>query len=100
MNRKVPGIPQFRELGLIVFIVVLSIAIQLRNQEFLTLSNLRNLFTNTAILGILSIGMMMVLLTGGIDLSIGAVIAFSGMVTALTLRSYPGMPLIVLMLES
>ena len=91
---------KFRELGLVFFIVIVSIAVHARNQEFLTLNNLSNLFTNTAILGILSVGMMMVLITGGIDLSIGAVIAFSGMITALTLRTYPGIPLIVLLLES
>ena len=100
MERKRINFAKFRELGLVFFIVVLSIAVQTRNHEFLTLNNMSNLFTNTAILGILSVGMMMVLLTGGIDLSIGAVVAFSGMVTALTLRSYQGIPFIVLVLES
>lgn len=90
---------KFRELGLVVFIVVLSAAVQARNHEFLTPGNLENLFTNTAILGILSVGMMMVLLSGGIDLSIGATIAFSGMVSALTVKAYPGIPPVVLVLE-
>jgi rhamnose transport system permease protein len=90
---------RFRELGLVVFIVVVSIIIQARNKEFLTPVNIGNILTNTAILGILSIGMMMVLLTGGIDLSIGAVIAFSGMVTALTVFANPGLPPVVLVLE-
>jgi len=97
---KALGVSSFRELGLVFFIVVLSLAVQARNHEFLTLNNMSNLFTNTAILGILSVGMMMVLLTGGIDLSVGAVVAFSGMVTALTLKSHPGIPFIVLALES
>lgn len=78
-----------RELGLLAFIVVLALLFQMRNPKFLTLSNLKDLFTNTAILGVLSVGMMMVLLTGGIDLSIGATIAFSGMVTALTVSANP-----------
>ena len=78
-----------RELGLLGFIVVLALLFQVRNPEFLTFSNLRDLLNNTAILGVLSVGMMMILLTGGIDLSIGATIAFSGMVTALTVSAYP-----------
>jgi rhamnose transport system permease protein len=93
------GFSKFRELGLVFFIAALSAAVQARNHEFLTLGNLGNLFTNTAILGILSVGMMMVLLSGGIDLSIGATIAFSGMVSALTVKAYPGIPPAVLVLE-
>ena len=90
----------FRELGLVFFIVVISIAVQFRSQEFFTLSNMGNLFTNTAILGILAVGMMMVLLTGGIDLSVGAVIAFTGMVTGLTVKAHPEISVAVLLVES
>ncbi|MCL2043963.1 MAG: ABC transporter permease [Treponema sp.] len=98
-GQKLLKIARFHELGLVVFIVIVSLAVQVRNPAFLTLNNLNNLFTNTAILGILSVGMMMVLLTGGIDLSIGAVVAFSGMATALTVKAYPGIPLVILVFE-
>jgi rhamnose transport system permease protein len=90
---------KFRELGLVIFIVIISILIQFRNREFLTIPNIRNLLTNTAILSILSVGMMMVLITGGIDLSIGATMAFAGMVTALSVNAYPGLPPWLLVLE-
>jgi len=43
--------------------------------------------------------MMMVLLTRGIDLSIGATIALAGMVSALTVSAAPGIPPIVSLLE-
>jgi rhamnose transport system permease protein len=92
-------VEKFRELGLVIFIVAVSIAVQARNHEFLTVLNIGQLLTNTAILSILSVGMMMVLLTGGIDLSIGATMAFSGMVAALTVRGNPGVPAAVLVLE-
>jgi rhamnose transport system permease protein len=92
-------VEKFRELGLVIFIVLVSVAVQARNHEFLTVLNIGQLLTNTAILGILSVGMMMVLLTGGIDLSIGATMAFSGMVTALTVRGSPFVPPAVLVLE-
>ncbi|GHV85849.1 ribonucleotide-diphosphate reductase subunit alpha [Spirochaetia bacterium] len=97
--RKTPYSEKFRELGLVFFIILVSAIIQMRNHEFLTLGNLNNILTNTAILSILSVGMMMVLLTGGIDLSIGAVIAFSGMVTALTVRGNMAIPVPVLIIE-
>ncbi len=88
-----------RELGLLIFIIILGAAIQIRNPAFLRLSNLSDLLTNTAILGILAVGMMMVLITRGIDLSIGSIIAFTGMVTAITVARYPNIPPIVAILE-
>jgi rhamnose transport system permease protein len=99
IEHKLRGFTKFRELGLVFFIIVLSIVVQIRNNEFFTLNNMGNLFTNTAILGILSVGMMMVLLTGGIDLSVGANLAFCGMVSALTIRTWPGIPPVILVLE-
>jgi rhamnose transport system permease protein len=90
---------RFRELGLVVFIVLISVVVQMRNKEFLTPLNFNQILSNTAILSILSIGMMMVLLTGGIDLSIGATMAFSGMVTALTCSAHPTLHPVLLVLE-
>jgi rhamnose transport system permease protein len=99
LARKSGGAERFREAGLVIFIVVVSVIVQARNREFLTPLNINQLLTNTAILGILSAGMMMVLLTGGIDLSIGATMAFSGMVTALTCFAHPSIPPVILVLE-
>jgi rhamnose transport system permease protein len=97
--KKARNAERFREVGLALFIIAVSVIVQARNREFLTVININQLLTNTAILGILAVGMMMVLLTGGIDLSIGATMAFSGMVTALTCSAYPAVPPIVLVLE-
>jgi rhamnose transport system permease protein len=88
-----------RELGLLIFIVVLCAAFQLRNPSFLTISNIKDLLANTAILGILAVGMMLVILTGGIDLSIGATIALAGMTSALTGIAFPGMSPLLAILE-
>ncbi|MEC0283549.1 ABC transporter permease [Terribacillus saccharophilus] len=80
---------QFRELGLFFFIVILCIGVQLRNPSFLTGENILDMATNTSILVILALGMMIVLITRGIDLSIGAVIALSGMLTAQLVAANP-----------
>ncbi len=90
---------KFREVGLLVFIVVLCFFIQMRNPRFLTLENINDLLTNTAILSILAVGMMLVIVTRGIDLSIGATLALAGMVTAQTVAAYPGLhPLLAVLL--
>lgn len=61
--------------ALIVFGCVLS-------PEFLTLSNLGNLLTQSAVLGILAIAQFLVVLTGGFDLSVAAVMALSSILIA------------------
>ena len=96
-KRKILVNENLRELGILIFIVLLCLLVQLRNPAFLTPSNISALLTNTAILGILAVGMMLVLITRGIDLSIGATIAFTGMVTAITVARFPEMsPLLAL----
>jgi rhamnose transport system permease protein len=99
MRRAANFAESFRELGLLVFIVVLCAIFQLRNHNFLTLSNIRDLLANTAILSILSVGMMMVLLTAGIDLSIGATLALAGMISALTVFAHPSISPLLSLLE-
>jgi rhamnose transport system permease protein len=83
------NIAKFRELGLFAFILLLSAGVQLRNPSFLTWENINDIATNTAILSILAVGMMLVIITRGIDLSIGATLALSGMTSALTVSHFP-----------
>lgn len=54
-----------------------------------------NLLTDNAYLGIVAVGMTLVILSGGIDLSVGSVIAFTGVFIAVMLRGTPLHPLIV-----
>lgn len=101
LNKKLNSvnIVKFREIGLLFFIMVLSILVQLRNENFLTWENINDLITNTAILSILAVGMMLVIITRGIDLSIGASLALSGMISALTVSANPNLhPLLAILL--
>jgi rhamnose transport system permease protein len=92
-------IAKFRELGLVAFILLLIILVQMKNASFLSLENIDDMLTNTAILSILAIGMMLVIVTRGIDLSIGATLALAGMITALTVKNNPDLhPLILIVL--
>lgn len=92
-------IQRIREYSLLGFIVIFSIFVHLRNSRFLTLGNLTNLATNTAILSILAVGMMMVIITRGIDLSIGANLALSGMISSMIVRAYPTLnPILIILI--
>ncbi len=64
--------------ALILICVVLSIA----SPEFLTTSTLTNILVQTSVVGIAAVGGTFVIITSGIDLSVGSLVALSGMVAA------------------
>ncbi|MGF6567472.1 ABC transporter permease [Kosakonia cowanii] len=79
-------------------IVLLMLAIGSRVPAFISPGNLVEMFNDTAILIILALGQMMVLLTKGIDLSMAANLALTGMIVALINFHHPDMPVWALLL--
>lgn len=70
-------------LGLVLLCLIISII----SPRFLTVSNLRNVFTQISVNAVISIGMTFVILTGGIDLSVGSIVAISGAGAASIIKS-------------
>lgn len=70
-------------IGLIIFAVIVSVL----NPRFLTHANILNVLRQTSINSIIAIGMTLVILTGGIDLSVGSILAFCGAVMASLLNT-------------
>jgi len=68
--------------GIVAAFVAICIALSSMNPYFLTINNLLNILQQVSINGLLAIGMTFVILAGGIDLSVGSVLAFAGMVAA------------------
>lgn len=60
---------------------------------FFTLDNFLTIGLQTAVIGIIAIGMTYVIITGGIDLSVGSILAFSGMITGLAIQK--GIPMLL-----
>ena len=81
-----------RESGALIVLLVAVGALTLASPDFLTGNNLANLARQVAIFGILAIGQLLVILTGGIDLSVGSILGLAGAVTAQLLVA--GMPII------
>ena len=77
--------------GLLLSLVLLGAVLTLKTDRFLTADNLTNVLRQSAINGIISVGMMMVILTRGIDLSVGSVLALATVVGADMLKN-AGMP--------
>src|SRR5436853_3036581 len=61
--------------GPILGLVLLCIAGTLLNSDFATLDNAMNVLTRTAFIGIIAVGMCFVIISGGIDLSVGSMAA-------------------------
>ncbi len=69
------------------FFILILFAIILRDRGFLTSSNQMNILRQTAMISVMAVGMTFAIIAGEIDLSIGATVALSALVTALLLRT-------------
>lgn len=85
-----------RELLLLVIIALLVGLFASRAPGFASAGNLANIFNDTSILIIIALGQMAVILTKSIDLSVAANLAFTGMAVAMLNATYPGLPLVLL----
>ncbi len=68
--------------GLVIALLVIGTALSLAHPTFLTVNNLLNVARQISINGILAVGVTLVLLTGGVDLSLGSVVALACVVAA------------------
>ena len=75
------------------FFIALVVVLGLLNHNFLSGGNIVNILKQTSIVGILSFGMMFVIICGGFDMSVGSIIAFTGILAAMLGQG--NLPLIV-----
>jgi ribose transport system permease protein len=78
---------QMRELPIILSIIALAAFISWRNPAFLSLYNMQLLAREVGVLGMMAIAVMVVIITGGIDLSVGSVVALVSVLTAMGLAA-------------
>lgn len=71
-----------REMGPLIGLILLFLVIAVLNDSFVEPSNLRNLLRQVSINALISFGMTFVILTGGIDLSVGSILALSSALMA------------------
>ena len=68
--------------GALIMLIIVCIAGFIRYEAFLTPENLLNVLRQNSMLGLVALGMTFVILTGGIDLSVGALLAVAGVIAA------------------
>lgn len=81
-NKILKKINLVSEINLIVILLLLILGLYLLEPKFLSFVNVTNLLRQTAIIGVLAVGMTFVILSGGIDLSVGSVLAFSSILAS------------------
>lgn len=86
-------IAAFREFALIVVLLIMGIAMSLASPVFLDVGNLQAILLALSVEATIAVGMMILLISGGLDLSVGSILGFTGVVTGLALQA--GIPILV-----
>lgn len=85
------------ELTIVVGFVAISLYLALTTPAFLTSANLLSILLASSLIGVVAVGETFVIVTGGIDLSVGSVVAFTGVMTGLALNAHIPVPLAVIL---
>ncbi len=88
MNKGINVRAIFRALAPLLALAILLIVMSVISPEFRTMNNAMNILRQTAVNGFLSAGMLIVLITAGIDLSVGANAIFSACIMAMLMSSF------------
>src|SRR4051812_14919113 len=87
-----------RRLGAVIALLAMCAILTALSDHFLTFDNLMNVFRQSAVNALLALGQLLVIVTAGIDLSVGSILGFSCVLAALLLRV--GAPVWVSMLAA
>src|SRR3712207_5572808 len=81
--------------GAIVVLILVIIVASVRFDSFLTERNLENVALQSAFLGLIAVGATFVIISGGIDLSVGSMLALGGVLAALMVPVSPALAVLV-----
>lgn len=89
MKNYVKTIARKREFGIVIMVFVLATLLTCMSDAFLQWDNIKDFLRSNAVIGIMAFGMLPVLISGGIDLSVSATIALSAVVLGKFLVAFP-----------
>lgn len=84
--------------GVYIALLVLFVTLSIASSSFLTVTNLFNILKQNSVYGILAVGMTFVIVTGGIDLSVGAIVAMAACFAASLAQDGTSTPILVAIL--
>jgi len=85
--RSLRRVAAFREFALIIVLIVMGIAMTFASPVFLDIGNLQAILLALSVEGTIAVGMMLLLISGGLDLSVGSTLWFTVVVTGLALQA-------------
>ncbi len=89
---------RFREVALIGFIGLLMVLISLRNPDFLTITNFKDILLDISILAMVALAQAMIIITRGIDLSVASMLGLTAMMVSFLIKAYPETPIVLIVL--
>jgi ribose transport system permease protein len=88
---KMPGVKLLQKLLPFLSLVVLFVALAIASPHFLTSTNLSSVVRQTAVINIMALGMTIIIISAGIDLSVGAILGMGGLLGAMAMQD--GLPI-------
>ena len=83
----------------VIILIVFTLVLGVMNPRFLQMNNVTNILNQTSVNALLAAGLTIVILTGGIDISVGSILGFTGAVAAILLsRGFNVVPVVLLSL--
>ena len=86
-HRRFDAVAWLRRYGTLLFLALLIVFFAAENPRFLSMRNISNILTEVSIYGIIAVGMTFVILTAGVDLAVGSLLAFAGMAGAYVMKA-------------
>lgn len=80
----------FERYGTSVVLAALVVFFATQNERFLSLRNISNILTEVSIYGVIAVGMTFVILTRGVDLAVGSLLGFAGILAAMAAKAFGG----------
>lgn len=90
MKERIKNFTKRKEFGIILIIAILSVLLTFMSSAFLKIDNILDFMRSNAVIGIMALGMLPVLISGGIDLSVSSTIALSAVVIGKFMLAFPG----------
>lgn len=87
-----------RKYGILLMLIALIVFFSFGSEHFMSVSNMMNVLRQSAVTGICAVGLTFVMLTGGIDLSIGAVIGMASVVASISMATLNLPPVVAILL--
>ncbi len=94
-TKSFSGAKFYQKYGIFIILIIEIIIFSVLNRRFITVDNLLAIGRQISFLGIVSVGMTMTMLTGGLDISVGAMYALTGIIAAICNVRF-GLPLILI----